>query len=107
MELSGLDLPDVTVGPAASTAKGLSRKRPRRSFNTTAFEKRLKDGDGKIETSIEEVHRLKMRLWGLFFFLCFCSNVNTYCVCWMFVLPEAEEETELSIDDNSSLSVLR
>lgn len=105
MELSGLDLPDVTIGPAASTAKGLSRKRPRRSFNTTAFEKRLKDGDGKIETSIEEVHRSKMRLWG--FFLCFCSNVNTYHVCWMFVLPEAEEETELSIDDNSSLSVLR
>lgn len=69
MELSGLDLPDVTVGPAASTAKGLSRKRPRRSFNTTAFEKRLKDGDGKIETSIEEVHRLKMRLWGFFFVL--------------------------------------
>lgn len=68
MELSGLDLPDVTVGPAASTAKGLSRKRPRRSFNTTAFEKRLKDGDGKIETSIEEVHRLKMRLWVFFFF---------------------------------------
>lgn len=33
--------------------------------------------------------------------------MNTYCVCWMFVLPEAEEETELSIDDNSSLSVLR
>lgn len=69
MELSGLDLPDVTVGPAASTAKGLSRKRPRRSFNTTAFEKRLKDGDGKIETSIEEVHRLKMRLWVFFFFV--------------------------------------
>lgn len=68
MELSGLDLPDVTIGPAASTAKGLSRKRPRRSFNTTAFEKRLKDGDGKIETSIEEVHRLKMRLWGFGFF---------------------------------------
>ncbi|XP_063338089.1 transcriptional regulator ATRX [Pelmatolapia mariae] len=64
MELSGLDLPDVTIGPGASIAKGLSRKRPRRSFNTTAFEKRLKDGD------------------------------------------EAEEETELSIDDNSSLSVL-
>lgn len=71
MELSGLDLPDVTVGPAASTAKGLSRKRPRRSFNTTAFEKRLKDGDGKIETSIEEVHRLKMRLWVFFCFFLF------------------------------------
>ncbi|XP_003458808.2 eukaryotic translation initiation factor 5B [Oreochromis niloticus] len=64
MELSGLDLPDVTIGQAASTAKGLSRKRPRRSFNTTAFEKRLKDGD------------------------------------------EAEEETEQSIDDTASLSVL-
>lgn len=71
MELSGLDLPDVTIGQAASTAKGLSRKRPRRSFNTTAFEKRLKDGDGKVETSIKEVQQMKMRLWGFcFFFKC-------------------------------------
>ncbi|XP_044035223.1 uncharacterized protein cenpt [Siniperca chuatsi] len=45
IELSGLDLPDITIGNAASTAKGLSRKRPRRSLNVTAFEKRLKDGD--------------------------------------------------------------
>lgn len=80
MELSGLDLPDVTVGPAASTAKGLSRKRPRRSFNTTAFEKRLKDGDGKIETSIEEVHRLKMRLWGLFFFVLLQQCEHLLCM---------------------------
>lgn len=50
-ELSGLDLPDVTTGNVASTAKGLSRKRPRRSLNITAFEKRLKDGDGKVKTS--------------------------------------------------------
>lgn len=80
MELSGLDLPDVTVGPAASTAKGLSRKRPRRSFNTTAFEKRLKDGDGKIETSIEEVHRLKMRLWGCFFFVLLQQCEHLLCM---------------------------
>lgn len=80
MELSGLDLPDVTVGPAASTAKGLSRKRPRRSFNTTAFEKRLKDGDGKIETSIEEVHRLKMRLWGVFFFVLLQQCEHLLCM---------------------------
>lgn len=80
MELSGLDLPDVTVGPAASTAKGLSRKRPRRSFNTTAFEKRLKDGDGKIEMSIEEVHRLKMRLWGLFFFVLLQQCEHLLCM---------------------------
>lgn len=80
MELSGLDLPDVTVGPAASTAKGLSRKRPRRSFNTTAFEKRLKDGDGKIETSIEEVHRLKMRLWGFFFFVLLQQCEHLLCM---------------------------
>ncbi|XP_040032076.2 uncharacterized protein cenpt isoform X1 [Gasterosteus aculeatus] len=45
IELSGLDLPDITIGNAASTAKGLARKRPRRSLNVTAFEKRLKDGD--------------------------------------------------------------
>ncbi|XP_030611297.1 centromere protein T [Archocentrus centrarchus] len=64
MELSGLDLPDVTIGHAASTAKGLSRKRPRRSLNVTAFEKRLKAGD------------------------------------------DTGEETEESVDDNSSLSVL-
>lgn len=80
MELSGLDLPDVTVGPAASTAKGLSRKRPRRSFNTTAFEKRLKDGDGKIETSIEEVHRLKMRLWVFFFFVLLQQCEHLLCM---------------------------
>nr|XP_046232850.1 centromere protein T isoform X2 [Scatophagus argus] len=44
-ELSGLDLPDITIGTAVSTAKGLSRKRPRRSLNVTAFENRLKDDD--------------------------------------------------------------
>ncbi|KAM7370861.1 hypothetical protein PAMP_010375 [Pampus punctatissimus] len=44
-ELSGLELPDITIGNAASIAKGLSRKRPRRSLNVTAFEKRLQDGD--------------------------------------------------------------
>lgn len=85
MELSGLDLPDVTVGPAASTAKGLSRKRPRRSFNTTAFEKRLKDGDGKIETSIEEVHRLKMRLWGFFFFFFVLLQQCEHLLCMLDV----------------------
>ncbi|XP_062269659.1 centromere protein T [Platichthys flesus] len=42
IELSGLDLPDLTFGNAASVAKGLSRKRPHRSLNVTAFEKRLK-----------------------------------------------------------------
>ncbi|XP_043959251.1 centromere protein T isoform X4 [Gambusia affinis] len=41
-ELSGLDLPDVTMGNIVSAAKGLSRKRPRQSLNVTAFEKRLK-----------------------------------------------------------------
>ncbi|KAM7381720.1 hypothetical protein PAMA_012521 [Pampus argenteus] len=45
IELSGLELPDITIGNAASTAKGLSRKRPRRSLNVTAFERRLQDGD--------------------------------------------------------------
>ncbi|KAM4524142.1 uncharacterized protein cenpt [Odontesthes bonariensis] len=49
IELSGLDLPDITIGNAASTARGLSRKRPRRSLNVTAFEKRLKHGDDAEE----------------------------------------------------------
>ncbi|XP_028423587.1 calponin homology domain-containing protein DDB_G0272472 isoform X2 [Perca flavescens] len=44
LELSGLDLPDLTIGNIESTAKALSRKRPRRSLNVTAFENRLKDG---------------------------------------------------------------
>ncbi|XP_068439931.1 Golgi integral membrane protein 4 isoform X2 [Clinocottus analis] len=56
MELSGLDLPDITIGNAASTAKGLSRKRPRRSLNVTAFEKRLKDGED-VEDENEESMR--------------------------------------------------
>ncbi|XP_034415081.1 titin homolog isoform X2 [Cyclopterus lumpus] len=53
VELSGLDLPDITIGNAASTAKGLSRKRPRQSLNVTAFEKRLKDGE-EVEDENEE-----------------------------------------------------
>ncbi|KAM6896999.1 uncharacterized protein cenpt [Xenentodon cancila] len=55
VELSGLDLPDVTIGSVANTAKVLSRKRPRRSLNVTAFEKRLKDGDDfeeEIDSSV-------------------------------------------------------
>ncbi|XP_071767714.2 uncharacterized protein cenpt [Centroberyx gerrardi] len=51
--LSGLDLPDVTVANPASTVKGLSRKRPRRSLNVTAFEKRLKHGND-VEKEGEE-----------------------------------------------------
>lgn len=47
IELSGLDFSDITFGNAASAAKGLSRKRQRHNLNVTAFEKRLKDGDGK------------------------------------------------------------
>uniref|UniRef100_A0A1A7WBA4 Centromere protein T n=1 Tax=Iconisemion striatum TaxID=60296 RepID=A0A1A7WBA4_9TELE len=43
-ELSELELPDITIGSVASVAKGLSRKRPGRSLNVTAFEKRLKAG---------------------------------------------------------------
>ncbi|XP_015818684.3 enolase-phosphatase E1 [Nothobranchius furzeri] len=41
-ELSELELPDITIGNIGSVAKGLSRKRPCRSLNVTAFEKRLK-----------------------------------------------------------------
>ncbi|XP_076616578.1 uncharacterized protein cenpt [Chaetodon auriga] len=53
MELSEFDLPDITVGNAASLAKGLSRKRPRRSLNVTAFEKRLQNVDD-VEKENEE-----------------------------------------------------
>ncbi|XP_040923243.1 uncharacterized protein cenpt isoform X2 [Toxotes jaculatrix] len=55
IELSGLDLPDLTIGNAASIAKGLSRKRPRRSLNVTAFEKRLKDGNDVEEENEKSV----------------------------------------------------
>ncbi|XP_034426142.1 centromere protein T [Hippoglossus hippoglossus] len=51
IELSGLDLPDLTFGNAASIAKGLSRKRPHRSLNVTAFEKRLKGASDVGEES--------------------------------------------------------
>lgn len=47
-ELSGLDLPDLTMGIAPTVTKGLSRKRQRQSLNVTAFEKRLKGGDGEF-----------------------------------------------------------
>ncbi|XP_035853677.1 probable serine/threonine-protein kinase kinX isoform X3 [Sander lucioperca] len=53
-ELSGLDLPDLTIGNIESTAKALSRKRPRRSLNVTAFEKRLKDGED-VEENEESI----------------------------------------------------
>ncbi|TNN46756.1 Centromere protein T [Liparis tanakae] len=62
IELSGLDLPDITIGDAASTAKGLSRKRPRRSLNVTAFEKRLKEGDDveEYEESMDDHSSLSL-----------------------------------------------
>ncbi|XP_054613214.1 centromere protein T isoform X2 [Dunckerocampus dactyliophorus] len=47
--LSGLDLPDLTFGNAASVAKRLSRKRPRRMVNVSTFEKRLREGEGENE----------------------------------------------------------
>ncbi|TWW81291.1 centromere protein T isoform X2 [Takifugu flavidus] len=50
-ELSGLDLPDLTMGIAPTVTKGLSRKRQRQSLNVTAFEKRLKGGDDVGEES--------------------------------------------------------
>ncbi|XP_043959248.1 centromere protein T isoform X2 [Gambusia affinis] len=58
-ELSGLDLPDVTMGNIVSAAKGLSRKRPRQSLNVTAFEKRLKDAE-EPENSIGEHSSLSL-----------------------------------------------
>ncbi|XP_037611986.1 histone acetyltransferase KAT6A isoform X3 [Sebastes umbrosus] len=58
IELSGLDLPDITFGDVVSTAKGLSRKRPRRSLNVTAFERRLKAGEDVEEEHGESVDNL-------------------------------------------------
>ncbi|KAF7664982.1 hypothetical protein LDENG_00158740 [Lucifuga dentata] len=60
VELSELDLPDITIGNAANTAKRLSRKRPRHSLNVTAFEKQLKDRDdvGKEGEESEHDHSL-------------------------------------------------
>ncbi|XP_032358323.1 centromere protein T isoform X2 [Etheostoma spectabile] len=62
LELSGLDLPDLTIGNISSTEKALSRKRPRRSLNVTAFEKRLKDGGdvGEKEESIGDHSSLSL-----------------------------------------------
>ncbi|XP_074476199.1 uncharacterized protein cenpt isoform X2 [Sebastes fasciatus] len=58
IELSGLDLPDITFGEVVSTAKGLSRKRPRRSLNVTAFERRFKAGEDVEEEHGESVDNL-------------------------------------------------
>ncbi|XP_030019113.1 spore wall protein 2 [Sphaeramia orbicularis] len=62
MELSGLELPDITMGNVVSTVKGLSRKRPRRSLNVTAFEKRLKDGNDveENEESLDDQSSLSL-----------------------------------------------
>uniref|UniRef100_A0A4W5PW22 CENP-T/Histone H4 histone fold domain-containing protein n=1 Tax=Hucho hucho TaxID=62062 RepID=A0A4W5PW22_9TELE len=48
--LSELDLPDMTTTVnLSSTVKGLSRKRPRRSLNITAFNRQLEHEDGEGE----------------------------------------------------------
>ncbi|XP_058477976.1 centromere protein T isoform X2 [Solea solea] len=63
IELSGLDLPDLTLGNPGTVAKGLSRKRPRRSLNVTAFEKRLKhasDFQEEHEESAENYSSLSL-----------------------------------------------
>ncbi|XP_061519991.1 uncharacterized protein cenpt [Phycodurus eques] len=49
IEISELDLANLTFGNVASMAKGLKRKRPRRSLNVTAFEERLKQGHDDAE----------------------------------------------------------
>ncbi|XP_029954355.1 centromere protein T isoform X2 [Salarias fasciatus] len=54
IELSALELPDVTIDNIISTSKVLSRKRPRRSLNVTAFEKRLRDAEEKSEESLDD-----------------------------------------------------
>lgn len=52
IELSGLDLPNLTSDIAANLAKGLKRKRPHRSFSVTAFEERLKHDDGEVKVVV-------------------------------------------------------
>ncbi|KAJ0015956.1 hypothetical protein NQD34_014246 [Periophthalmus magnuspinnatus] len=47
IELSGLELSDLTFGNIETTVKRLNRKRPHCSLNVTAFEKRLKGEKGK------------------------------------------------------------
>ncbi|XP_024296538.2 centromere protein T [Oncorhynchus tshawytscha] len=48
--LSDLDFPDMTTTVNLSnTVKGLSRKRPRRSLNITAFNRQLEHEDGQAE----------------------------------------------------------
>ncbi|XP_061911684.1 centromere protein T isoform X2 [Entelurus aequoreus] len=55
IELSGLDLPDLTFGNAQSVAKRLSRKRPRRTVNVSTFIKKLRKGeDEKCENEEED-----------------------------------------------------
>ncbi|XP_035853676.1 pinin isoform X2 [Sander lucioperca] len=70
-ELSGLDLPDLTIGNIESTAKALSRKRPRRSLNVTAFEKRLKDGEDVEENEESIGDHSSLSLSSLF-----CSSTS-------------------------------
>ncbi|MEQ2281652.1 hypothetical protein AMECASPLE_032661 [Ameca splendens] len=63
IELSGHDLFDITVGNVVSTKKGLSRKRPHRSLNVSAFEKRLKDeqdAEEKSEDSVGDLSSLSL-----------------------------------------------
>ncbi|KAK5607137.1 hypothetical protein CRENBAI_006414 [Crenichthys baileyi] len=63
IELSGHDLFDITMGNVVSTKKGLSRKRPHRSLNVSAFEKRLKDeqdAEEKSEDSIGDLSSLSL-----------------------------------------------
>ncbi|XP_061823821.1 uncharacterized protein cenpt isoform X2 [Nerophis lumbriciformis] len=54
IELSGLDLPDLTFGNARSTAKRLSRKRPRRTVNVSTFIKKLRKGEDEKGENEEE-----------------------------------------------------
>ncbi|XP_062327950.1 centromere protein T [Osmerus eperlanus] len=57
--LSGLDLPDLTTMDVGNPVKALSRKRPRRSLNVTAFEGHLEDGgDQEGAKSAEDLSAL-------------------------------------------------
>lgn len=91
IELSGLDLPDLTISNVATIAKGLSRKRERQTLNVTAFVKRLKSENGKI----------------LFINLHFYFIVEMLLYMCLYVLTDAGEEPENTTGDLSSLSLSR
>uniref|UniRef100_A0AAV2LAP7 CENP-T/Histone H4 histone fold domain-containing protein n=1 Tax=Knipowitschia caucasica TaxID=637954 RepID=A0AAV2LAP7_KNICA len=54
IELSGLELSDLTTGNIETSIKRLTRKRPHRSLNVTAFENRLKGENDEEEETMDQ-----------------------------------------------------